>query len=63
MTDQPKPERKVIQIAAIPCGTSAAGTVNDPALFALCNDGTVWVMDGTKKNWERFKPIPKDGDK
>lgn len=59
------PKRKVIQIAAIPCGTATnvVSTVNEAALFALCNDGTMWVLDSTTKGWEPFKPIPQDGDK
>jgi hypothetical protein len=49
--------RKIVQLAA--CGGVAhepgAGNVYQSELYALCNDGTVWCLDG---RWTELKEIP-----
>lgn len=42
-------ERKVIQIV------SFAGGIQ-----ALCDDGTVWVCYGSKKQWVQYPDIPQE---
>lgn len=52
--------RKIIQICAIPCGETPS-SFNCPAIFALCNDGTLWVRDmieGGKFTWVSLPEIP-----
>lgn len=55
--------RKVIQIAA----TEAMGNVHSRRLFALCDDGSVWMYaatsgEKTPKDWARLLDIPQDVD-
>jgi hypothetical protein len=46
----PAPTRKVVQIAA--------STGLD--LFALCDDGTVWVGHASRSTWDRLPAIPQE---
>lgn len=52
--DQPQEtkKRKVVQIAA-------SGESPDQALFALCNDGNIFVNYNTN-GWEKLPDIPQD---
>ncbi len=50
-------ERKVIQIASIsPSGNGC------PAFLALCNDGTMWILDDNRYQndlgWLQLKGVP-----
>ena len=50
-------KRRIVQIAAC-AGASyepGVGSNYTSELFALCNDGTLWLLDGT---WTECKPIP-----
>lgn len=57
--------RKIIQIAAAQHGMSPA-TQSETAIFALCDDGTLWETDnrrggwprGTEQGWQQMGPIP-----
>lgn len=44
--------RKIVQIAAANDGGHNA------FLWALCNDGSLWVLDA---GWNRMEAIPQDG--
>lgn len=50
---------KIIQIAAVPDTKDSAG-----ALYALCDDGTVWIrIDSFEPpKWVRIEPIPAQDD-
>ena len=49
------PARRFVQLAAVPAGPS-----NPERVYALCNDGTAWVLmrrtDGNA--WKRLPPVP-----
>lgn len=45
-----KPDRKVIQILMD----------KQNKLVVLCDDGTMWVTDGTADGWKQIKPIPRE---
>lgn len=49
--------RRIVQIAACAAGCyePGAGTNYTSELFALCDDGSLWVLDGM---WVQCKPIP-----
>jgi hypothetical protein len=69
---EPSWTRKIIQIEAAPehiqprhLGLGYAGrdtSLNRASLYALCNDGTLWVMVWVDQqaHWERLKDIPQD---
>jgi hypothetical protein len=44
-----KPRRKVIQIAS---------SGDDSALYALCDDGSMWTWDPVSSEWIGFAGIP-----
>ena len=50
--------RKVIQISA--CGhENTISTQSDVSLFALCSDGSMWVLsDQSMLQWRQLPPIP-----
>lgn len=54
-------ERKIIQIAAIPCARADINTYtakyNPTCVYALCDDGTVWVKEPNEK-WSKVESIP-----
>ena len=49
--------RKIIQIAACAAGhyEPGAGGAYQSELFALCDDGTLWILD---YRWKRCQDIP-----
>lgn len=51
----PVPPRRVIQIAP-------RNGPHGPGLWALCNDGTMWLFvgHGLSNDWERVIDIPQD---
>jgi hypothetical protein len=44
--------RKITQLAAVSAGDATG------FLYALCDDGTVWMLSG---GWEKMESIPQDG--
>jgi len=44
-------KRKIIQVGVWP------GGADESSLFALCNDGTVWIID-RDGGWNRLSPVP-----
>lgn len=46
--------RKIIQIANIMYGDSGY-----KHFFALCDDGSLWIMDNNQQ-WIRFNNVPQD---
>jgi hypothetical protein len=47
-----------VQIAAV------GDTILSRVLFALCDDGTLWLMPvrGEHRHWEQLPPIPSSSD-
>lgn len=48
--------RQIVQIAAVPAGdTGMSG-----ALYALCADGSLWILPRMRslEEWRRIKPVP-----
>ena len=43
--------RKIIQIAAIPAESGASGTQD---LYALCGDGSIWVLTDKATPWTQI---------
>lgn len=50
--------RKIIQICAIPTGEATGVCNNRPALYALCNDHTIWQLE--KGEWQKAPDISQD---
>jgi hypothetical protein len=50
-------QRKVIQIACMPMPSP----LQDPALYALCDDGSMWALSEDSGGWVRLKSVPQDG--
>ena len=51
-------KRKIIQIVAI-----AVKLDDAPLLYALCDDGTLWIRDWTRKNevvWQKHPDVPQN---
>lgn len=59
-----KQERKIIQIAAIPCSRIEIGpysaVYHKSEVYALCDDGTLWGRTTDHQEWEKIAPIPQD---
>ena len=54
--------RRIIQIAAQPAVANALGeATHTAALYALCDDGTLWVLYDPSEVWETVERIPQDG--
>lgn len=56
-------KRKVIQIAAVRRSNPDENHIYPSAIFALCNDGTMWSrqfinQDPTKNEWKQIGDIP-----
>lgn len=55
--------RRIIQIAAMPAGhatqTPDRGESNVAALYALCDDGSLWAF-GEKHPWKQISGVPQD---
>ena len=49
--------RRVIQIQALPASHVAYTADRDGILYALCDDGTMWALNGNN-TWERIKDVP-----
>lgn len=48
--------RKIVQIAV--CGVNnTSQTQCDGFIYALCDDGTLWMKSITSSNWEKEPPI------
>ena len=57
-------KRKIIQISSWGISYSHTNVIHDE-LYALCNDGTVWVKahdSGRDCEWDRLSDIPQDSD-
>lgn len=52
-----KPKDKVIQIAAIPCGSDNE-YYNSVGLYLLTKNGRVFLLDGEDRKWEEVD-LPK----
>lgn len=52
---QPKPARKITQIAT---ATAGDGSEQWPVLYALADDGTVWQKHDLEMPWKRVKDLP-----
>jgi hypothetical protein len=50
----PPNKRKVIQIAV---ASVSEGMATYPALYALCDDGTIWRKPSPGKPWERVTGV------
>lgn len=54
--------RKIIQICAIPNGSTYPNKdtlmYNRQALYALCNDGTIWLRKEDESTWTKLPDIP-----
>jgi len=58
MKDETAKKREIVQI------TAASGErlgIQICQLFALCNDGTIWITDADERTWFKIEDIPKDG--
>jgi hypothetical protein len=54
--------RRIAQIACMPAIEQGGLAPTPSALYALCNDGSVWaISDATADTWLRLKDIPQDG--
>jgi|SRR5580692_11830592 hypothetical protein len=53
--------RKIIQICAIPVGNCPT-QYNTNALYALCNDGSLWIKKSDYETWHKLPDIPQDED-
>jgi hypothetical protein len=57
--------RRIIQIATMPAGhannTPLKGESNVAALYALCDDGSLWAY-GEGCPWKQLVGIPQQGD-
>lgn len=57
MPDQTTRTRRIVQIST--CGvTNHASTQCDSFVYALCDDGSVWMTDEASHKWTCFPPIP-----
>jgi len=52
--------RKIIQIV---CAGAGANRSKEFHLYALCEDGTVWVWCPTLDRWHKLPEIPKENSK
>lgn len=52
--------RHIISIAAVPASDSGVCA----AVYALCVDGTLWILPRTRyrSEWRMVTPIPQDGE-
>jgi hypothetical protein len=53
-------KRKIIQIVASQSSNIKGKYETNCRLFALCNDGTVWVMATGIDGWQQVSEIPQD---
>ena len=51
------PGRKIIQISCGSCGSNGVETL---VLYALCDDGSAWVLPPESEipQWQKLPPIP-----
>lgn len=51
--------RRVIQIAAVPCGHDNSYHDSSAMLYALCDDNTIWsIPQDLQGEWKQLPPIP-----
>ena len=55
-------QRKIIQIAGIGGVTAdtEGGFNYQSELYALCDDGTVWMIESAREGWFQVKEIPEN---
>lgn len=59
--DEPEPTRKIVQITSNRVENTAATQCHE-AVYALCNDGSVWRLQDTPADlgWDKLPEIPQD---